>query len=154
MVGACFLVLAFVYSGVLQAMFVTAAFIGSVAGLPGSGGYTKAEMIGTLVALGLYVISSHRTILPAPARVLVPPYGVAMLRIALTYLAMSVIPTIRADGTRCTGSVCCLAFQPVTEQVSGVTARDIRAVGHQPGTARAHRPLCSCFDFKFVKKRT
>ena len=76
-----------------------------------------------------------------------------MLRIALTYLAMSVIPSIALTELGVRGALAAWVFQPVTEQVSGVLLAT-SALWVINLVLPALIGLLFVFDFKFVKKRT
>ena len=154
-VGACFLVLAFVYSGVLQAMFVRLRFSGRWLRVTGIlERYTKAQMIELLLLSALrYFIFTGQFFLLLHVFGAPLPYGVAMLRIALTYLAMSVIPSIALTELGVRGALAAWVFQPVTEQVSGVLLAT-SALWVINLVLPALIGLLFVFDFKFVKKRT
>lgn len=154
-VGACFLVLAFVYSGVLQAMFVRLRMSGRWLRVTGIlERYTRAQMIELLLlsALRYFVFTGQFFLLlhvfGAPL-----PYDVAILRIALTYLAMSIIPSIALTELGIRGALAAWVFQPVTEQVSGVLLAT-SALWVINLVLPALLGLLFVFDFKFVKKRS
>ena len=154
-VGACFLVLAFIYSGVLQALFVRLRFSGRWLRVTGIlERYTKAQMIELLLLSALrYFIFTGQFFLLLHVFGAPLPYGVAMLRIALTYLAMSVIPSIALTELGVRGALAAWVFQPVTEQVSGVLLAT-SALWVINLVLPALIGLLFVFDFKFVKKRT
>jgi hypothetical protein len=155
LVGAVLLLLAFVYSGVLQAMFVRLRLSGRWLRVTGIlERYPRARFVELLLlsALRYFVFTGQFFLLlhvfGAPL-----PYGVAILRIALTYLAMSIVPSIALTELGVRGALAAWVFQPVTEQVSGVLLAT-SALWVINLVIPALIGLIFVFDFKFVRKRS